>query len=253
MKEKVVLEDGIVVPGPQRIKSVCKKQRDALHISNQQISDGILEMYGIDIPIGTVNNFFAERTKAFRMVYPTGFVKTEIITNEDGICIFKAACGYYDGNGNAVILGEGTAREKADTSYINKFSYIENCETSAVGRALGYAGFGIDNEICSQDEINNKGSELLTQMQKEPLPDDAVKPDEKMPLPIAGSWNPRNAITLWCNGHGLKMDTFGKLREALIAGGIVPDIKSGDLTLETFDQLCLAIQQNYPDQLRKQA
>ena len=73
MKEKVVLEDGLVVPVPQRIKSVCKKQRDALHISNQQISDGILEMYGIDIPIGTVNNFFAERTKA-SSVYTTGYV-----------------------------------------------------------------------------------------------------------------------------------------------------------------------------------
>lgn len=83
------------------------------------------------------------------------------------------------------------------------------------------------------------------------LPDDAAKPGDK--LPAIGSWNPRNAITLWCNGHGLKMDTFGKLREALIAGGIVPDIKSGDLTPETFDQLCLAIQQNYPDQLRVSA
>lgn len=73
------------------------------------------------------------------------------------------------------------------------------------------------------------------------LPDDALKPGEKMDLPLPGAWNPRNAIALWCNGQGMKMEQFGKLREALIAGGVIPDIKSGDLTPETFDQLCLAI------------
>lgn len=73
MNEKVIIEDGIVVPVPQRIKSVCKKRRDSMHISNQQISDGILENFGIDIPIGTINNFFAERTKA-SSVYTTGYI-----------------------------------------------------------------------------------------------------------------------------------------------------------------------------------
>lgn len=73
MREKVTIEDGIVVPVPQRIKNVCKKKKDALHISSQQISDGILEMFGVDIPIGTVNNFFAERTKA-SSVYTTGYI-----------------------------------------------------------------------------------------------------------------------------------------------------------------------------------
>lgn len=73
MREKVVLEDGLVVPVPQRIKTVCRKKRDALHVSNQQISDGIFSMYNIDIPLGTVNNFFSDRTKA-SSVYTTGYI-----------------------------------------------------------------------------------------------------------------------------------------------------------------------------------
>ena len=73
MNEKVIIEDGIVVPVPQRIKSVCKKRRDSMHVSNQQISDGIFDAFGIDIPIGTVNNFFSERTKA-SSVYTTGYI-----------------------------------------------------------------------------------------------------------------------------------------------------------------------------------
>lgn len=72
-------------------------------------------------------------------------------------------------------------------------------------------------------------------------------------LPPSGSWNPINALTMWCKNNGLKMSDFGNLRAALIAGGAVPDIKSGDMTPEQVDDLCHAIEQNYPDQLRKLA
>ena len=72
-------------------------------------------------------------------------------------------------------------------------------------------------------------------------------------LPPSGSWNPMNAMTMWCKNNGLKMADFGNLRAALIAGGAVPDIKSGDMTPEQVDDLCHAIEQNYPDQLRKPA
>ena len=45
--------------------------------------------------------------------------------------------------------------EKESTSYINKTSYIENCETSAVGRALGFMGIGIDASMASAEELVN--------------------------------------------------------------------------------------------------
>lgn len=67
-----------------------------------------------------------QRIKAFRMVYPDGYIKTEILCDEDGKCVMTAECGYYDA-GAARILGTGTAYEKESSSYINKTSYIENC------------------------------------------------------------------------------------------------------------------------------
>lgn len=90
-----------------------------------------------------------KRVIAFRMVYPGGTIDTDIISLENGICVMKSTCA--DENGN--ILGTGHAYEKENSSFINKTSYIENCETSAVGRALGMAGFGIDASICSAEEI----------------------------------------------------------------------------------------------------
>ena len=107
-----------------------------------------------------------QRIKAFRMVYPHGTIGTELISNENGICIFKATVGYSE-NGVFFVLGTGTAYEKENSSFINKTSYIENCETSAVGRALGMAGFGIDTSVASAEEVAN----AMTQQDSEKVID----------------------------------------------------------------------------------
>lgn len=98
-----------------------------------------------------------QRIKAFRMVYPDGIIDTQMISNENGICVFKAQVGYYEDTYDGCVrwLGTGYAYEKENSSFINKTSYIENCETSAVGRALGMAGFGIDTSVASYEEVAN--------------------------------------------------------------------------------------------------
>lgn len=95
-----------------------------------------------------------QRIKGFRMLYPEGFITTQLISMAEGICVMSAEVGYYE-NGEKRILGTGTAYEKETSSFINKTSYVENCETSAVGRALGMAGFGIDASIASAEEVIN--------------------------------------------------------------------------------------------------
>lgn len=92
-----------------------------------------------------------QRIKAFRMVYPNGSIITEIISLADGVVTMKATVMSDDG----AVLGTGYAQEKESSSYINKTSYIENCETSCVGRALGMAGFGIDTSVASAEEVQN--------------------------------------------------------------------------------------------------
>ena len=105
-----------------------------------------------------------ERIKAFRSVYPTGFITTDILYHDDGTILMKATAGYYinilDSETNTyiqqkVILGTGTAQEEKDSSFINKTNYVENAETSAIGRCLAMCGFGIDNSIASAEEVKN--------------------------------------------------------------------------------------------------
>lgn len=119
-----------------------------------------------------------QRIKAFRQVYPTGAIITDMTSNENGVCVFKATCGYYDESG-LVILGTGTAFESQNSTFINKTSYIENCETSAVGRALGMCGFGIDTSVASAEEvqnaINNQGNDAKTDLKATPKQIEVLK------------------------------------------------------------------------------
>ena len=90
-----------------------------------------------------------ERIKAFKELYPDYAIVTEIEHLGDGMCVIKAMVMDAEGNPKAT----GHAYEKEGSSPINKTSYIENCETSAVGRALGFMGIGIDTSICSAEEL----------------------------------------------------------------------------------------------------
>ena len=120
-----------------------------------------------------------ERIKAFRMLYPEGFITTELVSNVDGVCIMRARVGYYEG-GSTVILGTGTAYEKETSSYINKTSYIENCETSAVGRALGMLGLGIDMSVASAEGVQNAVSNQPKQ--EAPKEEKKIEPPKADPL-----------------------------------------------------------------------
>lgn len=91
-----------------------------------------------------------ERIKAFRMLYPNGTISTELLSDDGNRCVFRAVVRDEEEH----CLGTGHAYEVESSSYINKTSYIENCETSAVGRALAMAGIGIDTSVASYEEVD---------------------------------------------------------------------------------------------------
>ena len=91
----------------------------------------------------------SERVLYFRQNYPDHALESTILSNEDGVCIIKAVVRTPAG----VVIASGHAYETEGSSFINKTSYIENCETSAWGRALANLGIGIDAAIASAQEV----------------------------------------------------------------------------------------------------
>ena len=71
---------------------------------------------------------------------------TEIIQFKDGIVVVKAAVKIGDD------VFTGHAYEEIGSTQINKTSALENCETSAIGRALSSAGYA-GSEFASAEEV----------------------------------------------------------------------------------------------------
>ena len=89
-----------------------------------------------------------QRILAFWELYPNGRITTELLADDGKRCTFKAAV--YDGDN---LLATGHSFEFQGAGMVNKTSYVENCETSAVGRALGMLGIGVTESIASADEV----------------------------------------------------------------------------------------------------
>ena len=83
-------------------------------------------------------------------LYPHGRITTELLADDGTRCTFKASV--YDGDN---LLATGHSFEFQGAGMVNKTSYVENCETSAVGRALGMLGIGVTESIASADAIDS--------------------------------------------------------------------------------------------------
>ena len=153
-----------------------------------------------------------QRIKAFRMVYPQGFIETQIMSHGEGVVIFRSVVGYYEA-GQRIVIGVGTAYERENSSFINKTSYIENCETSAVGRALGMAGFGIDTSVCSAEELQN----AKMNQEKRPEPKAKAEPAKKTTEQMAKEMNLPELPTDRQELYGLLQDLGTDLTKVAIA------------------------------------
>lgn len=124
----------------------------------------------------TVSKKYAEvheRVKAFRKVYPNGTIKPEMVKFEDGICIYK--CEIMNNDGDLISMATASEKLTGDSKkdYINQTSMLENCETSSVGRALGFAGFGVDTAIASAEEVKRADSK------RDPMEDMPIQEGQK--------------------------------------------------------------------------
>jgi hypothetical protein len=99
----------------------------------------------------------SDRILAFNETYPEGSITTELLSTPDAdMVVIKAT----------VKVGErlftGHSQAKWGDGYINKTSAMENCETSAVGRALAMMGIGVLDSVASADEMVKAGATTRT-------------------------------------------------------------------------------------------
>lgn len=94
-----------------------------------------------------------ERLKHFRTepTFKGWQINEQLVHIDEKEGIFKVTISDTKG----VEMASAHSQEYRDSSYINKTSFVENGFTSALGRALGYLGIGIDTSIASANEVQN--------------------------------------------------------------------------------------------------
>ena len=96
-----------------------------------------------------------ERIRLFWELHPTWSLITEMIYNceENLVCIFKATI--IDDNKEWRATGHAREFQADKKSMVNKTSHVENCETSAIGRACGVKGIITEYGLASANEVRN--------------------------------------------------------------------------------------------------
>jgi len=129
------------------------------------------------------------RVEQFRMAFgETMGIDTNILV-DDGKRVVVKAIVTHEGN----IIGSGMAEEIRGSSMVNKTSAIENCETSAIGRALASLGLHGGSYASANEIAAVQRKEKAMEEQKQPKPkakpeiDVSVHPQEiEQPEPKEG-------------------------------------------------------------------
>lgn len=129
------------------------------------------------------------RLEKFWKEFPDGRISTELEVCEAHRYVIKAYL--YRTYLDQVAYSTGFAEEKDSDRGVNATSALENCETSAIGRALANAGFATKGKRPSREEmvkVSMAGRSGSAQPEKPIL-------KEKFPEPVADAWtipNPKD-------------------------------------------------------------
>jgi hypothetical protein len=126
------------------------------------------------------------RLEKFWKEFPDGRVSTELEVCEAHRYVVKAYL--YRTYLDQVAYSTGFAEEKDSDRGVNATSALENCETSAIGRALANAGFATKGRRPSREEmvkVSVAGRSGSAQPEKPIF-------KEKFPEPVADAWTIEN-------------------------------------------------------------
>lgn len=102
----------------------------------------------------------AGRQQIFKKKFSTHKITTHLLDTciIDGKHQVIIKCEILNGSGK--VCATGIALEREGTSKINKTNWLENCETSAIGRAFRALGIGDNDNYASKEEVDKAKDKL---------------------------------------------------------------------------------------------
>ena len=171
-----------------------------------------------------------DRIKKFRADHPDWALVSELVHHDAERVIVKASIVESTAG---FVLATGLAEEIRDSSPVNKTSPLENCETSAWGRALANLGYEVDKSIASREEMAKAGRAENRSEQAE----SGTSPPAPPVDPVGEPW----MVTLAKVNAFIQPGTPGsddrriQVREAAAKAELIKDV-SAEMDLAKFDE-----------------
>ena len=185
-------------------------------ITREQIVKANIDLPTVNIK-GKEYVMVKDRVKALREIFPDFTISTDILHIDDESVLVKATVSDEAGK----VKATGHAHELKSASALHRTSFVEIAETSAIGRAVGLLGIGIDDSFGSADEV----ARAMKQQDE-----DEFKPKDKVTI--------RQAIVL--KGMIEKYDIDAK---KVCEWYGVPSVD--DMTKEMYAKACKDIEKKY--------
>lgn len=140
--------------------------------------------HGVKQRGGKMYTQVVHRMEAFRKVFGVSMgVDTQILVDDGQRVVIKAIITNADG----IVVGSGMAEEIRGQGHVNTTSALENCESSAIGRALASIGLA-GGEYASANEMDAVGRKTDIQNSQaagagSPPPKSDATPPEPTPTP----------------------------------------------------------------------
>ena len=124
-----------------------------------------------------------ERLVKYWKDHPDGQIHTEVLEQTSSRFIVKASI--YRTEADARPWTTGLAEETVQGRGVNATSALENCETSAIGRALANAGYATKGKRASREEMSKVAAKVaVTEKIQEVKQQMADTSKEYIPVPV---------------------------------------------------------------------
>ena len=158
------------------------------------------------------------RLAKFIQDFPDFRIDTELESFQNDRFIVKAYI--YRTFADAVAFSTGYAEEKVTDRGVNSTSALENCETSAIGRALANAGYAAKGKRPSREE--------MTKVVKPSQPQSAPTPVQQVSVTnhVVDEWDTYTSVNGGQTSEPKELDATVLIQQQL-GGEILPECKHG--------------------------
>lgn len=163
-----------------------------------------------------------DRLARFWEKHPNGRIRTEILSSDEKTVVMQALV-FRDAE-DKLAAATGHAQETIGSTPVNRTSWVENCETSAIGRALANLGYAPKGARASREEMQKASRQDGARSASSARPS-----AERAPTPPKTTKSQQQKIAIAASDAGIPTELRYRITRLLFGVTSSKDVNRGDV------------------------